>query len=186
MASFRSNDCCKILQMVISAVGFVLGCSGFIIFKYHYNNVTTANLSLLAGCMAGLVLFLRMYVMYCKAYVNTEQPPSLFHLLLIKIIWPMTGITIVALGFGAIMTVIYFSIGYWREGFVIPSITKLSYSSYTNSALSFSIFLSSLMMTVLFITDNDLHSIIQLEMEEQQPLLMQYNRFGETSVCINT
>ena len=51
------NSVCKILQMLISAVGIVVGGLGFIFFKFHYNNDITAYWAMMSGLMAALVFF---------------------------------------------------------------------------------------------------------------------------------
>ena len=65
------------LHLIISAVGIVIGCLGFVVFKYQYDDENNSNWSLVSVCIATLVMFVRLHLMYFPATsVNIEDPPS--------------------------------------------------------------------------------------------------------------
>ena len=160
--------------MIISAVGVVVGCLGFVFLKFHYNNDNAGYCALFSGFMAALVLSLHIkFAIYWKPNVNVQELPSTVQetyglrpntfMSLHETIISLAGMV-----FGLFWTVTFFSYAYNTEGPVIPSISELPHSHYTVSFFSFLTFLWSLMVLV---TDNYLLYIIQLDMEERRPLL---------------
>ena len=67
-------------HLIISAVGIVIGCLGFAVFKYQYADENNSNWSLASVCIAALLMFVRLHLMYFPDIsVNIDNPRATVH-----------------------------------------------------------------------------------------------------------
>ena len=165
---------CHILQMIISTVGIVVSCFGFVAFKFHFKNQSAAKWALVSACMAASVLYLCLHFMYMKTKIGKPLPHNVFQYIFTLIALNMFFVAMFGMILGLLRAMEYYRIAYNSEGPLFPSITDLPYSQYTTSALCFLTFLWSLMMFgIIYSYRLFQHIEDQLSLvEDQQPRLL--------------